>query len=66
MHAEDVAVRFYEQDDEGNLKWEDYGAFSPQDVHRQVRFICCVQMKNDTHPLQEAYQQYATFLDRPR
>ena len=34
--ADDIAVRFYEQDEEGNVKWEDYGNFAPHDVHRQV------------------------------
>jgi len=30
-------VRFFEQDEEGNVKWEEYGNFAPHDVHRQVR-----------------------------
>jgi len=37
--ADDIAVRFYEQDDEGNVRWEDYGNFANHDVHRQVMFI---------------------------
>ena len=38
--ADDIAVRFYEQDDEGNVMWEDYGHFANHDVHRQV--LCSV------------------------
>jgi len=34
--SDDIAVRFYEQDDEGSVKWEDYGNFAHHDVHRQV------------------------------
>jgi len=34
--TDDITVRFYEQDDEGNVKWEDYGNFANHDVHRQV------------------------------
>ena len=34
--ADDIAVRFYEIDEEGNVKWEDYGNFANHDVHRQV------------------------------
>jgi len=37
--ADDIAVRFYEQDEDGNIKWEDYGYFAPHDVHRQVRRV---------------------------
>jgi len=37
--ADDIAVRFYEQDDEGNVRWEDYGNFANHDVHRQVMFL---------------------------
>ena len=33
---DDITVRFYEQDEDGNIKWEDYGNFAPHDVHRQV------------------------------
>lgn len=34
--ADDIQVRFYEEDDSG-LTWEALGDFSPTDVHRQVR-----------------------------
>jgi len=37
--ADDIAVRFYEQDDEGNVKWEDYANFANHDVHRQVMLL---------------------------
>ena len=37
--SDDIAVRFYEQDDEGNVKWEDYGNFANHDVHRQVMLL---------------------------
>lgn len=35
MFADDIQVRFYEEDDTG-LTWEALGDFSPTDVHRQV------------------------------
>lgn len=34
--ADDIAVRFVEQDDDGHTVWEAYGNFGPFDVHRQV------------------------------
>ena len=33
---DDIAVRFFEEDEEGNVKWQGYGVFGPADVHRQV------------------------------
>jgi len=48
--TDDIAVRFYEQDDEGNIKWEGYGKFGPHDVHRQVGSLpitaSCVKLLN--------------------
>ena len=38
--VDDVAVRFYEQDVDGQLKWEGFGCFGPADVHRQVNKAC--------------------------
>jgi len=37
--VDDIAVRFYEQDDEGNVRWEDYANFANHDVHRQVMLL---------------------------
>ena len=34
--ADDIAVRFYEEDENDDLRWEAYGDFGPSDVHRQV------------------------------
>jgi hypothetical protein len=34
--VEDISVRFYEEDDEGNVSWEANGSFGANDVHRQV------------------------------
>jgi len=46
--SDDIQVRFYEQDDEGNVKWEDYGNFANHDVHRQVMFyMTTAHMKQD-------------------
>lgn len=35
--TDDIAVRFVEADEKGNVLWEDYGNFGPNDVHRQVQ-----------------------------
>jgi len=43
--TDDIAVRFYEQDDEGNVRWEDYGNFANHDVHRQVMVCNCFNFK---------------------
>ena len=37
--AEDIAVRFVEHNDDGSVKWEAHGNFSPLDVHRQVSCV---------------------------
>lgn len=34
--ADDIQVRFVEQDDDGKTIWEAFGNFGPFDVHRQV------------------------------
>ncbi|ESO05712.1 hypothetical protein HELRODRAFT_77620, partial [Helobdella robusta] len=39
VQKDDISVRFFEQDEEGNVTWEDYGVFSPQDVHRQYAIV---------------------------
>ena len=36
---DDIAVRFYEEDPEGAVRWEAYGAFGPADVHRQYAIV---------------------------
>lgn len=33
---EDIKVRFFENSDDGTLTWEDFGLFSPLNVHKQV------------------------------
>ena len=37
--SDDIAVRFYEEDQDGNIKWEGYGTFGPADVHRQYAIV---------------------------
>ena len=37
IFADDIAVRFFEVDEDGQDRWEAYGVFGPADVHRQVR-----------------------------
>lgn len=34
---EDIQVRFFEENKMEGVRWEAYGSFGPQDVHRQVR-----------------------------
>uniref|UniRef100_A0A8C9VK51 Nuclear factor of kappa light polypeptide gene enhancer in B-cells 1 n=1 Tax=Scleropages formosus TaxID=113540 RepID=A0A8C9VK51_SCLFO len=38
VQKDDIQVRFYEDDDTG-LTWEDFGDFSPTDVHRQFAIV---------------------------
>ncbi|XP_048826185.1 nuclear factor NF-kappa-B p105 subunit-like isoform X1 [Brienomyrus brachyistius] len=38
VQKDDIQVRFYEDDDSG-LMWEDFGDFSPTDVHRQFAIV---------------------------
>ena len=55
--ADDIAVRFYEQDDEGNVKWEDFGNFANHDVHRQVMLLLCVLIKlNNVYSCNTAFE----------
>lgn len=35
LFADDIQIRFYEEDENGGM-WEGFGDFSPTDVHRQV------------------------------
>ena len=40
-------MRFVEHNEDGSVKWEAHGNFSPLDVHRQVSvtvtvFCCCL------------------------
>ena len=39
FYADDIQVRFYEDDMQGNELWEGYGEFSPTDVHRQFAIV---------------------------
>lgn len=39
MFLDDIAVRFYQLDENGDLQWEGYGDFGPADVHRQVELL---------------------------
>jgi len=34
--ADDIEVRFYEEDVEGEMIWQAFGAFSAADIHHQV------------------------------
>ena len=36
LFLDDVKVVFSEYDEAGNLRWQDYGDFGPNDVHKQV------------------------------
>lgn len=35
VDKKNIKVRFFEEDDAGNLIWEDFGEFSEIDVHHQ-------------------------------
>lgn len=39
VQKEDISVRFVEHNDDGSVKWEAYGNFSPLDVHRQYAIV---------------------------
>ena len=39
MFLDDIQVRFYEEDMQGNELWENYGNFNPTDVHRQFAIV---------------------------
>ncbi|KAK3091585.1 hypothetical protein FSP39_020963 [Pinctada imbricata] len=39
VQKDDIAVRFVEQDDDGNISWESFGNFGPFDVHRQYAIV---------------------------
>ncbi|XP_070186600.1 nuclear factor NF-kappa-B p100 subunit-like [Littorina saxatilis] len=39
VQKEDIAVRFVEHNEDGSIKWESYGNFSPLDVHRQYAIV---------------------------
>ncbi len=34
--SDDIQVRFFEEAEDGAIKWEGFGDFGPADVHRQV------------------------------
>ncbi len=37
LSTDDIHVRFFEEDEDGAVRWEGFGDFGPADVHRQVR-----------------------------
>ncbi|XP_072050550.1 nuclear factor NF-kappa-B p105 subunit-like isoform X2 [Amphiura filiformis] len=39
VQKEDIQVRFFEMNSEGNLTWEAYADFGPTDVHRQYAIV---------------------------
>ncbi|XP_022237843.1 nuclear factor NF-kappa-B p105 subunit-like [Limulus polyphemus] len=39
VNKKDIKIRFYEEDSDGRLMWEDYGNFSENDVHHQVAIV---------------------------
>ncbi|KAK3739735.1 hypothetical protein QZH41_016183 [Actinostola sp. cb2023] len=39
VQREDIEVRFYEYNQDGNVTWEDLGSFAPADVHRQFAIV---------------------------
>ena len=41
---DDIEIRFYEEDEHGETKWEGRGEFGIPDVHRQVKvFNICMR-----------------------
>ena len=36
---DDIQMRFFESDAEGEVEWESYGNFGPSDVHRQYAIV---------------------------
>lgn len=36
LFIDDVRIRFYQENADGDLVWEDFGDFSANDIHRQV------------------------------
>lgn len=39
VNKKDIKIRFYEEDADGRIMWEDYGHFSENDVHHQVAIV---------------------------
>lgn len=39
VNKEDIKIRFYEENDQGNCVWEDFGDFGQGDVHRQYAIV---------------------------
>ena len=37
--ADDIEIRFYEEDEHGETRWEGRGEFGIPDVHRQVNIF---------------------------
>ena len=36
MFTDDINIRFFEEGEDGMVKWQSFGQFGPSDVHRQV------------------------------
>jgi len=51
VNKEDIKVRFYEEDERGNVAWEDFGDFGQGDVHKQ----CAIVFRTPAY-----YNQYIT------
>jgi len=39
---DDIEVRFYEEDAEGELIWQAFGSFNAADIHHQVGGLTCI------------------------
>lgn len=39
VNKEDIKIRFFEENENGSLNWEDYGDFGQGDVHRQYAIV---------------------------
>ena len=46
--AEDIQIRFFEENKHEGLVWEAFGHFGPQDVHRQVIDLSVITEFNKT------------------
>ncbi|XP_059143365.1 putative transcription factor p65 homolog isoform X2 [Physella acuta] len=39
VNKEDIKIRFFEENEQGNMVWEDFGDFGQGDVHRQYAIV---------------------------
>nr|UZH84476.1 P105 [Sinohyriopsis cumingii] len=49
VQRDDIAVKFVEQDESGNVIWESFGNFGPFDVHRQYAIVFKTPAYRDTN-----------------